>query len=146
MKTSIFTLVLAAGLVLAGCSTPETRIRQNPAAFDRATPAQQELIKQGKVAIGFDETLVQLALGVPDRITERTSTEGKSVTWHYVEYENNDGMILYSGWYHRGYGYWGWGGPYGPYPYYADFLNRRARDHFKVVFRDGRVVIIEEEK
>jgi hypothetical protein len=139
MKTIIFTLALAAGLVLAGCVSPETRIRQNPAAFDRATPAQQELIKQGKVAIGFDESLVQLALGVPDRITERTSAEGKSVTWHYVDYENYDGMVLYRGWYHRG--FWG-----GPYAYYDDFPNRRARDHFKLVFRDGKVVMIEEEK
>ncbi len=139
MKTIIFTLALAAGLVLAGCATPETRIRQNPAAFDRATPAQQELIKQGKVAIGFDESLVQLALGVPDRITERTSAEGKSVVWHYVDYEDTDGMILYRGWYHRG--YWG-----GPYAYYDDFPHRRARDHFKVAFRDGKVALIEEEK
>ena len=76
MKTLIFTLALAAGLVLAGCATPEARIRENPAAFDRATPAQQELIKQGKVAIGFDEALVQLALGVPDRITDRTLHRG----------------------------------------------------------------------
>ena len=139
MKTYIFTLALAAGLVLAGCASPETRIRQNPAAFDHATPQQQDLIKQGKVAIGFDESLVQLALGVPDRITERTVAEGKSVIWHYVDYENNDGAILYRGWYHRG--FWG-----GPYAYYADFPNRRERDHFKVGFRDGKVVLIEEEK
>ena len=114
MKTFIFTLALAAGFVLAGCTTPETRIRQNPAAFDRATPAQQELIRHGKVAIGFDESLVQLALGVPDRIAERTSAEGKSVIWHYVDYETYDGVILYRGWYHRGFGG-------GPYAYYADY-------------------------
>jgi hypothetical protein len=139
MKIIIFTLALAAGLMLAGCATPETRIRQNPAAFDRATPAQQDLIKQGKVAVGFDETLVQLALGVPDRITERTSAGGKSVTWHYADYENDDGTVLYRGWYHRG--YWG-----GPYAYYVDFPQRRVRDHFRVVFRNGRVVMVEEEK
>lgn len=139
MKTIILALAVTTGLFLAGCATPETRIRQNPAAFDRATPAQQELIKQGKVSVGFDESLVQLALGVPDRITERTSASGRSVVWHYVDYENNDGMILYRGWYHRG--FWG-----GPYAYYVDFPDRRARDHFKVAFRDGKVVLIEEEK
>jgi hypothetical protein len=144
MKTLILALAAATGLFLAGCATPETRIRQNPAAFDRATPAQQELIKQGKVAIGFDETLVQLALGVPDRITERTATDGKSITWHYVDYESDDGVILYSGWYHRG--FWGSPYPYGGYPYYADFPHRHARDHFKVVFKDGKVVLVEEEK
>ena len=139
MKAYLFTLALAAGLVLAGCATPATRIRENPAAFDRATPAQQELIKQGKVAIGFDESLVQLALGAPDRITERTVAEGRSVIWHYVDYENNDGAILYRGWYHRGF-------RGGSYAYFADFPNRRERDHFKVGFRDGKVVLVEEEK
>ncbi|SDR69299.1 hypothetical protein [Opitutus sp. GAS368] len=139
MKTLVCTLALAAGFVLAGCSTPATRISQNPAAFDRATPEQQSLIKQGKVGIGFDESLVQLALGVPDRITDRTSVHGKTVTWHYVDYETDEGMLLYRGWYHRG--FWG-----GPYAYYADFPNRRARDHFKVMFSEGKVVLIEEER
>jgi hypothetical protein len=139
MKTFIFTLVFAAGLGLAGCATPETRIRQNPAAFDRATPAQQELIRQGKVAIGFDESLVQLALGAPDRVSERTSAEGTAVIWHYVDYETYDGVLLYRGSFHRGF-------RGGTYAYYSDFPNRRERDHFKVVFRDGKVVLIEEEK
>jgi len=58
MKNIAVTLALIAGIFLAGCTTPETRIRQNPAAFDRATPAQQEMIKQGKVDIGFDTELV----------------------------------------------------------------------------------------
>ncbi|HEX7632265.1 MAG TPA: hypothetical protein VF388_09035 [Lacunisphaera sp.] len=139
MKAFLLTLVAATGLVLAGCATPASRIRQNPAAFDRATPAQQELIKQGKVDIGFDEELVQLALGVPDRITERTTSSGKWVVWHYVDYETDDGVILYRGWYHRG--FWG-----GPYAYFADYPRRRERDHFKVEFRDRKVVMVEEER
>jgi len=141
MKTLICALAVTAGLFLAGCATPETRIRQNPAAFDRATPAQQELIKQGKVAIGFDEELVQLALGVPDRTRERIDEHGKQVIWSYVNYECDDGMILYRGWYHRGFGYWD--GPH--YAYFADYPNRHERERFRVVFRDGKVVSIEQE-
>ncbi len=139
MKHLIVILAATAGLLLAGCSTPATRIQRNPAAFDRATPAQQELIKQGKVAIGFDEELVQLALGVPDRRRERIDAHGKRVIWSYVNYECDDGMFLYRGWYHRGF----WGAPH--YAYFADYPNRRERERFRLVFRDGRVILIEQE-
>ena len=139
MKHLIVVLAVIAGLFFAGCSTPATRIQQNPAAFDRATPAQQELIKQGKVAIGFDEELVQLALGVPDRRRERIDAQGKKIIWSYVNYECDDGMFLYRGWYHRGF----WVAPH--YAYFADYPNRRERERFRLVFRDGRVISIEQE-
>jgi len=141
MKTLTTFLALLAGIFLAGCATPETRIRQNPAAFDRASPAQQELIKQGKVDIGFDEELVELALGVPDRTKERIDSSGKQIIWSYVNYQNYDGAILYRGWYHRG--YWGWGGP--SYAYFADYPNRRESERFRVVFKNGKVTEIEQE-
>jgi hypothetical protein len=139
MKRITFALALIAGIFLAGCATPATRIQQNPAAFDRATPAQQELIKQGKVDIGFTEELVELALGVPDRTRERTDANGKELIWSYVNYETDDGVILYRGWYHRGY----WGAP--SYAYFADYPSRRERERFRVNFRDGKVVQFEHE-
>lgn len=139
MKKITPLLALMVGIFFAGCSTPATRIKDNPAAFDRATPAQQELIKQGKVDIGFDTDLVELALGVPDRTRERIDANGKEVIWSYVNYETSEGVILYRGWYHRGF----WGGPH--YAYFADYPSRREREHFRVVFRDGKVVQIEQE-
>jgi len=139
MKKLLLALALLTGLFLAGCATPDSRIRQNPAAFDRATPAQQDLIKKGKVDIGFDEDLVELSLGVPDRTRERIDANGKEVIWSYVNYEGEDGAILYRGWYHRGY----WGGP--RYAYFADYPSRREREHFRVVFKNGKVVQIEQE-
>lgn len=139
MKRITLALALIAGIFLAGCATPATRIQQNPAAFDRATPAQQELIKQGKVDIGFTEELVELSLGVPDRTRERIDANGKELIWSYVNYETDNGVILYRGWYHRGY----WGAP--SYAYYADYPSRRERERFRVDFRDGKVVQIEHE-
>ena len=77
MKTfRCLTLTLAALCFCAGCATPQARINKNPEAFDRCTPQQQELIKQGKVGIGFDAGMVKLALGDPDRITIRTDASG----------------------------------------------------------------------
>jgi len=143
MKTLLSTLFLVTGLVvLAGCSTPQSRINDNPAVFARLTPEQQQLIKEGKVAIGFDMAMVKLALGDPDRIRERTDASGTSEIWSYVTYEGDDGLLLYTGYYHRY--YYGFGDPF--YPYYLAYPTRHEHTHFRVVFRDGKVVLIENEK
>jgi hypothetical protein len=137
-------LVGCAALLAAGCSTPETRIRKNPEAFNRLSVEEQELIVQGKVAIGFDEEMVRLALGDPDRVWTRTDSEGVSEAWSYTTYETYDGAPLYRGWYHRYYGpYYGWDRGY--YPYYMSYPSRREREVLKVMFKDNRVISIEEE-
>ncbi len=144
MKTSKFLILAAtalAALCVAGCSTPEARIRKNPEAFARLTPAQQDLIRKGQIAIGFDQEMVQLALGEPDHIITRTDATGASEIWSYTTYESPDGMLLYRGWYHR---YYYWGDPM--FPYYLDYPHRQERDHYRVTFKDGRAVSIEEHK
>lgn len=140
MKTTLAVFTLICGLaILSGCSTPETRIAKQPEVFSRLTPDQQQMIREGRVGIGFDMEMVKLALGDPDRIRERTDSSGRSEVWTYVDYETNDGMLLYRGWYHRG-----WGGPL--YPYYMDVPSRRERSRDEVVFRDGRVTSVEHER
>ncbi|HTB81658.1 MAG TPA: hypothetical protein VK717_12305 [Opitutaceae bacterium] len=140
MKTLLHLTLGLAGLVwLAACSTPSTRIQQNPAAFDRCTPDQQELIKQGKVALGFDVEMVKLALGDPDRITTRTDASGTSEVWHYETYVADDGAILYTGYYHHF-----WAPPL--YPYYLNYPTRKAADHFRLAFKNGKVISIEEDE
>ncbi len=131
-------LAFAGAVLLAGCSTPDRRIEKNPEIFNRCTPQQQELIKQGKVAIGFDEEMARLALGDPNRSTTRTDASGQSEVWYYVTYETDEGVLLYTGHYHH------FCGP-GFYPYYLDYPTRREHDRFKVTFKDGKVVSIEEE-
>jgi hypothetical protein len=144
MKTPKFLLLAAAtltALCIVGCATPESRIRQNPEVFARLTPAQQDLIKKGQIAIGFDQEMVQLALGEPDHVITRTAKEGVSEIWSYTTYELPDGGPLYRGWYHR---YYFWGDPF--YPYYLSSPSRREREHFRVTFKEGRAVSIEQEK
>ncbi len=146
MKTrnSFFLLAVAASaLWLAGCQTPESRIRGNPDTFARLNPDQQAMVKAGQVGIGFTPDAVKLALGDPDRVTQRTDAAGSSQVWHYTEYETDGGVFIYTGYYHgwRG-GPFGWGG----YPYYEDFPNRRARDHIRVSFNaQGLVSAVEQE-
>ncbi len=127
-------------LVLAGCSTPQTRINQNPEAFARLTPEQQELIKKGQIAIGFDVEMVQLALGEPDHVITRTDAAGVSEIWTYTTYDMPDGMPLYRGWYHRYYGL----GP--AYPYYLSYPYRREYERVRVTFKNGHVISVEQQK
>jgi len=154
MKTKTLVLLSAAALgaaLLAGCDTPETRIRSNPEAFARLNPDQQSLVKAGRVGIGFDMEAVKLALGNPDRITVRTTAQGQTQVWHYVEFVYYDSGYLYpgpmywggawggygrrggwGGWGWGGYGGWGWWGPFEPAP-------ARPFDRFRVEFQNGKV-------
>lgn len=144
MKSSFKILLLSAAaavaLFSAGCSTPATRINKNPELFAQLSPEQQDLIRRGQVAVGFNAEMVRLALGEPDRYTTRTTQDGMSEVWHYVTYDSPAGGPLYRGWYHR---YYMWGDPL--YPYYLSVDGRRERDRFSVIFRNGVVTAMESE-
>jgi hypothetical protein len=139
MKKLFYLITVAIGVALfPGCSTPQTRINENPEVFARLTPEQQDMIKRGQVGIGFDMPMVKLALGDPDRVRIRTDEHGTSEIWSYVTYEAEDGMLLYRGYFHRY--YYG----FSPlYPYYLGYPSRREHEHFRVIFRGGRVVSVE---
>jgi len=129
-------------VALTGCATPEARIQKNPEVFARLTSAQQELIKKGQAGVGFDQEMVQLALGEPDRIVARTDAQGTTEIWSYMIYDSNDGVLLYRGYYHR---YYAWGDPF--YPYYLSHSARRTREQLKVVFdATGKVASIEQQR
>lgn len=146
MKTTrakIAGVVLVVGLFAmagSGCSTPATRIEANRAAFERLDPESQNLVKEGRVAIGFDRTTVKLALGEPDRIWKRTDKSGESESWSYTAYESDGGIPLYRGYWHRYYN------PYPlNYPFYRGYGARKEREIFKVVFEGDEVVSVESE-
>lgn len=140
MKTKLLTpaLGLAAILLASACSTPASRIRANPDAFARLTSEQKVLVQTGQIALGFEPEAVRLALGDPDRTTIRTDAGGETVVWHFLTYEA-EGRLLFTGYYHRGRNWWGWGAAY---PYYMDYPARTVRDRFRVEFFGGKVVAI----
>lgn len=150
-------LIFAAALStvwLAGCSTPSTRIKHNPEVFARLDPNQKALVRAGQVGLGMNMLAVELAVGKPDRITERTSAEAQTQIWRYVDrYASYDNAFLYSGhysgwrgggWGHRGcygsgsYGFWG-GGPYALRP-------TRESNRLVIEFKNGTVASIVQEK
>lgn len=137
----IFSMLAFVGLLfVAGCATPEARIKQNPDLFARLSPSEQQLIREGKVGVGFNPDMVKLALGDPDRVIVRTDASGTNETWSYTTYETDGGVLLYRGYYHR---YHRWGEPY---PFYTTYPTRREHEYFRVIFTNGVVTAIEQDR
>ncbi|RRJ95981.1 hypothetical protein Ga0100231_018660 [Opitutaceae bacterium TAV4] len=132
-------LLAAACVLLFGCSTPDRRIEQNLALFNTLTVEQQDLIKQGKVGLGFTPDMVRLAVGNPNNKWLRTDETGTSESWSYTSYTAADGTPLYCGLYHSYYG--------NLYPYYAApiYTGRAPSEYFRVTFKDGKVISIQQD-
>jgi outer membrane protein assembly factor BamE (lipoprotein component of BamABCDE complex) len=78
-------LCLAAA-ALAGCSTPASRIKENPALFASFPPDVQAKVQEGKIEVGFAKDMVMMSLGKPDRIYSRKTEAGESEVWSYTGY------------------------------------------------------------
>ena len=80
MRLSVIVLLAAS---LAACAGAPTRIKHNQGLFDSYPPQVQELIRVGKVEVGFTMDQARMALGKPDRsITETTAGLTREV-WVY---------------------------------------------------------------
>jgi hypothetical protein len=147
MKTTnifkIASVLIGFGL-LAACSTPDSRIKASPDVFARLNPDEQALVKVGKVAPGFDMDAVKLALGDPDRVSIHTDSTGAHQVWHYITYEDYQGVVIYGGYYHR---FRGWGGPYfnAGVPFYNGYP-ARVHERMRIVFTTGNTVASTEEE
>ncbi|MDD4737055.1 MAG: hypothetical protein PHP44_13230 [Kiritimatiellae bacterium] len=87
MKTFFFScpILVVATVLLAGCSTPDSRIKKNQGLFDTYPPSVQTAVRKGLVEPGFTEEMVYMALGAPDRkYTRVTATRNISV-WSYTD-------------------------------------------------------------
>lgn len=131
--------LLAVILLAVGCSTPQHRIARNPELFASLTAADQSLIREGKVALGFTPEMVLLAIGEPDQRWLRTDADGRSEYWSYTA---RDLRNIY---------------PYQHTPLIGDEvihprlpdlrMDRRMipREYFRVTFRDGKVVGLDQQ-
>jgi len=73
-------------LVVAGCSTTDSRIKDRQATFDASGPELQAKIRAGKVEVGFTSEQVLMALGKPDRQYTRTTAKGTTDIWAYADH------------------------------------------------------------
>ena len=87
MKMPRAILLLPLLLIAAGCATPEARIRRHPEIFASFPPDVQAQVRQGHIALGFSPAAVRMALGEPDRIYRRATTNGVNEVWAYTAYD-----------------------------------------------------------
>ena len=104
LTPKIFALVSLA--VLAGCSTPDSRIADKRSAFDQYPAGVQQKIRAGQVDVGFTKEMVVLALGEPERRFTRKTEAGDTEVWGYHDHKPkfSFGLGIASGGYHSGVG------------------------------------------
>jgi len=134
-RLSLISLLIA--LAVSACASPERRINDNPTAYSKLTPAQQELVRKGDIAIDMPDFGVELALGKPDTITERTEAKGTVRIWHYKMTESTTAIVDYVGFYDPFF-----------FPSFAPVIVNNAQpagDRIRVFFDSNKVVAIERE-
>ena len=72
-------------LLLSGCSTPDSRIDSNRAAFNQFPADVQEKIKAGRIDVGFTPEMVRMALGEPARVYTRKTETGDTEVWIFTD-------------------------------------------------------------
>jgi hypothetical protein len=123
--------------LVAGCSTVDSRVKDNQAAFDALPPETQQKIRSGKIDIGYTPQMVTMALGKPDRAYTRTSEKGTSEVWAYRDRKPSFSF---------GVGIGGGGGTHVGTGLGITTGGDRYDDKLRIVFVDGKVASVETAK
>jgi hypothetical protein len=97
-NTHLSLIVVGLVAVLAGCGTTNTkasRIKENQAAFDQLSPADQEVVRNGFIKIGYSQAMVYVALENPEKKIPGPSANEE--TWVYHNFYSSDGQSNMSG-------------------------------------------------
>ena len=84
-KFALVIIAAIAQIFLAGCATPESRIKDNPALFASFPPDVQQNVRQGQIDIGYAPEMVTMALGKPDKVEVEKTAEGAHEIWSYTD-------------------------------------------------------------
>ncbi|MFT3783205.1 MAG: hypothetical protein QM790_14445 [Nibricoccus sp.] len=139
--------LLPIAFLLSGCSTVSSRIEEKSAYFNALDPQTQERIKERHIAVGDSTDMVYIALGQPDRIRESTSAKSQESTWIYnTHFEDYAGSRFMGYQRHTVYNpvTKSWGIYYEPVR--AEIYQDRVEEYMRIVFKDGRVAAIEQQK
>lgn len=132
---------LAALILVAGCSTPQSRARAQADLMESLTPEERALVEAGEIDLGFSEEMVLVALGKPDRKVSQRTDEGESVVWVYHAGGALSGFSLGVG---TSVGRSSRGSAYGGgVSVGTGGGGRVAEEKMRVVFENGRVSAIE---
>jgi hypothetical protein len=142
---------LLASLLLAGCQTVETRIKQQPEVFASLDKATQDRIKNGVIGIGYTENMVYLALGAPDQKRESLTASAHTLTWIYNSYSTHyygPPMMGYPYGYYPYYARYPLYRPYAYHPYYPSYYGdayyTETEERIRVTFNEGKVTAIDQ--
>jgi hypothetical protein len=110
MKRQIFSKALTLGvaasaIILAGCSTTESRISEHRDLFNSLSPNDQALVSRGEIRSGMSQNAVWLAWGSPDQKAVGSMRGRSTETWIYM----NTTSYPYP-YHYPYYGYGGYGG------------------------------------
>jgi outer membrane protein assembly factor BamE (lipoprotein component of BamABCDE complex) len=87
MRNALLAAAVALAAVLGfGCSTPATRIKENPQLFGSFPPDIQANVRAGKIDVGYTKDMVMMALGKPDRIYSRKTEAGSAEVWSFTSF------------------------------------------------------------
>jgi hypothetical protein len=82
--TAICAALLALG---SGCATPESRIQKNPDMFAAFPPEAQERVRRGEIRVGDTSDMVFIALGHPDRVYLRQTSNEAIEVWAFTAHD-----------------------------------------------------------
>jgi hypothetical protein len=109
---------------LTGCSTVDSRIQGNPQTYASLPPAEQVLVRHGRIREGMPSAAVYLAWGRADRVRYGSRAGVPFEAWIYTTTRSEIVPDYYPSFYGYGYYRYGWsrrfygsGGFYGYYPF-----------------------------
>lgn len=147
-KTHLIGLLVGLSLVLlSGCSTINSRIRENQALFDGLPADTQDKIRQGVVEVGYTPQMVFMAMGEPHERRSTRAADRESSVWIYnVYYQDWVGrrmagyrrVVVYDEKTKKHYVY--------VEPVYEDLYRDRKEERIRIEFDRGVVSAIEERK
>lgn len=136
-------VLFSVGVLISGCETVDRRIAKSPEIFASFEPDEQELIRQGKVAVGFTPEMVRIAWGRPDRRKTTRTERDESEVWEYLTRRSQYAGRRFAG-YHQEVFFdrrnerhrtvWS--------PVYVNAYQTVESERGRVEFRDGRVVSV----
>jgi hypothetical protein len=150
---ALLALSVASGLLLASCSTTQTRISERPEVFNALSPTDQALVQQGRIREGMSQDAVYIAWGAPNQRGPGRFRGRATETWIYFNTAAGDYYpppFAYGiGGYGRLRGGFGPRGRFGGYysyydPFHDPWFYRRtsviAYPERAVSFQNGRVI------
>ncbi len=143
-KLALVPALLVVALFVGGCSTFDKRASERASVFQSLDATTQARLEAKRIELGDSEDMVYIALGRPHAKRETISAEGREVSWIYNSYWQEYRGQQFMG--YRSHTVRDSAGNARVYfePVERPVYEQRQEERTRVVFRDGRVVLVEQ--